>query len=63
MRYRFNLGCLWLFLLMLVVGGTPLLVGVLRLFAGFLIVALVGGLALTWWIRRNAVIQLSLIHI
>lgn len=57
MRYRFNLGCLWLFLLILVVGGTPLLVGVLRLFAGFLIAALIGGLALTWWIRRNAVIQ------
>ncbi|MEE8310672.1 MAG: TerB family tellurite resistance protein [Candidatus Binatia bacterium] len=57
MRYRFNLGCLWLFLLILVLGGTPLLVGVLRVFAGFILFALVGGLVLSWWIRRYAVVE------
>jgi DnaJ like chaperone protein len=57
MGYRGNLGCLWLLLLIFVIGGTPLLVGVLRVFAAFVIIALLGGLALSWWIRRQAVLQ------
>jgi DnaJ like chaperone protein len=56
MRYRANFGCLWLFLLIALIGGSPLLIGVMRLFLGFVIVALVAGAAFSWWIRRNAVI-------
>jgi DnaJ like chaperone protein len=57
MGYRTNLGCFWLFLLILLIGGTPLLVGVMRLFLGFVVLALVGGALFTWWIRRNAVLS------
>jgi DnaJ like chaperone protein len=57
MTYRGNLGCLWLLLLVFVIGGMPLLVGVLRVFAAFVLFAVIGGLALTWWIRRQAVVQ------
>jgi len=59
MRYRSNLGCLWLLLLIFVLGGMPLLVGVLRVFAGFVLLALLGGIALSWWIRRLAINQYS----
>jgi DnaJ like chaperone protein len=55
MGYRSNLGCLWFLLLILVLGGTPLFVGVLRVLAGFIVVAMVGGVALSWWIRRHAI--------
>ncbi len=57
MYYRFNLGCLWLLLLILLLGGTPLLIGVLRVFAGFIVLTLVGGALLSWWIRRHAVLE------
>jgi DnaJ like chaperone protein len=57
MRTRVNLGCLWLILAALLVGGTPLMVGLMRLFAVFLLVAMVAGAALTWWLRRNAVLE------
>ena len=57
MTYRANLGCLWLLLLILIIGGMPLLVGLLRLFAAFTLVALVAGVSLSWWIRRNAVVS------
>lgn len=57
MTYRANLGCLWLLLLILIIGGMPLLVGLLRLFAAFILVALVAGVSLSWWIRRNAVVS------
>jgi DnaJ like chaperone protein len=33
----------------------PLLVGVLRVFGGFLLVAAIGTIGLTWWLRRQAV--------
>ena len=55
MGYRGNLGCLWLALALLVVGGTPLLIGVLRVFFFFIALLVVGGAALSWWIRRQAV--------
>ena len=57
MPYRTNLGCLWLALLILILGGMPLLVGVLRVFAGLILLVFVLGLAATWWIRRNAVLH------
>ncbi len=57
MYYRFNLGCLWLLLLILLLGGTPLLIGVLRVFAGFVVLTLIGGAVLSWWIRRHAVLE------
>jgi len=55
MNYRGNLGCLWLVLLLLPVGGGPLLVGVLRLFLFFAFVVIAGGALGSWWLRRNAV--------
>ncbi|MFQ5351643.1 MAG: TerB family tellurite resistance protein [Candidatus Binatia bacterium] len=55
MGYRSNLGCLWLLLLILLIGGTPLLVGVLRVFLAFLVILGVGGYLLSWWIRYRAV--------
>lgn len=57
MQYRANLGCLWILLFALLIGGTPLLVGLLRVFGAFVLVTLIGGAVLTWWVRRNAVIQ------
>jgi DnaJ like chaperone protein len=57
MPYRTNLGCLWLALLILILGGMPLLVGVLRVFGGLILLVFVLGLAATWWIRRNAVLH------
>ncbi|RMD82612.1 MAG: hypothetical protein D6815_08815 [Candidatus Dadabacteria bacterium] len=57
MLYRYNLGCLWLLLLILLLGGTPLLVGLLRVFAGLLLIGAVGGALLAWWIRRHAVLE------
>jgi DnaJ like chaperone protein len=56
-RYRTNLGCLWLLLAALLIGGTPLMVGLLRLFSIVVLVSMLGGAALTWWLRRNAVIE------
>jgi len=56
-RYPTNIGCLWLALLLFLIGGTPLLVGVLRLFGAFLLAAFVGTVALTWWLRRQAVVR------
>jgi DnaJ like chaperone protein len=35
----------------------PLLVGVLRVFAGLALIAFIVGIAATWWIRRNAVLH------
>ena len=57
MRYRANLGCLWVLLAAVLIGGTPLMVGVLRLFAVFVLVTMIGGGAMTWWLRRNAGIE------
>ncbi len=56
MGYRSNLGCLWLLLLVVLIGGSPLLVGVLRVFLGFILATLIGGLLLSWWMRRQAVL-------
>lgn len=53
--YRGNLGCLWILLLLLLVGGTPLLVGVLRVFLVFGLAIAAAGIFGTWWLRRNAV--------
>jgi DnaJ like chaperone protein len=55
MMYRGNLGCLWIFLLIMLVGGMPLLVGVLRLFLVFGLILVAAGTFGTWWLRRNAV--------
>ena len=57
MRYRTNLGCLWLVLAVLLIGGTPLMVGLLRLFSIFVLVSMLGGAAISWWMRRNAVLE------
>jgi len=57
MSYRSNIGCLWLLVIVFLLGGTPLLIGVLRVFAGFVLLALAGGVALSWWIRKNAIRQ------
>ena len=57
MQFRSNLGCLWLVLIVLLIGGTPLLAGVLRVFAAFVLVTLVGGAVFSWWLRRYAVIK------
>jgi DnaJ like chaperone protein len=56
-RFRVNLGCLWLLLAALLVGGTPLMVGLMRVFALVAVLAMVGGAAVTWWLRRNAVLE------
>jgi len=55
MSYRGNLGCLWIALLLLVVGGSPLLIGVLRLLLAFVVVVGVAGAAINWWLRHRAV--------
>ena len=57
MQYRTNLGCLWLVLFAALIGGTPLLVNLLRFFTAFVVLTIVAGVALTWWVRRNAVLQ------
>ena len=57
MRYSGNIGCLWLALIVLLIGGTPLLFGLLRVFGAFVLVTLVAGAAFSWWLRRHAVIE------
>lgn len=57
MRYPTHIGCLWLALLLFLIGGTPLLAGLLRAFGTFLLVAVVGSIAFTWWLRRQAVVR------
>lgn len=57
MHYRANIGCLWILLLLLLIGGTPLLIGLLRVGAALVLALLVGGFALAWWFRRQAVVQ------
>lgn len=57
MGYRGNLGCLWLLLLIALLGGSPLLIGVLRLFLIFALAAGVCGWLLTLWLRRYAIDQ------
>jgi DnaJ like chaperone protein len=54
-RYPTNIGCLWLALFFFLIGGMPLLVGVLRVFAVFLLVAVVGSIGASWWLRRQAI--------
>jgi DnaJ like chaperone protein len=56
-RYPTNIGCLWLALLLLLLGGTPLLAGVIRVFGFLLLAAFFGTVALTWWLRRQAVVR------
>lgn len=57
MQYRANIGCLWILLLALLVGGSPLLVGLLRLAGALALLLFVGSLALGWWLRRHAVVR------
>jgi DnaJ like chaperone protein len=57
MHYRTNLGCLWLLLALLLIGGTPLLVGLLRVAGALILVLVLGGVALSWWLRRHAVVR------
>jgi len=57
MQYRSNIGCLWVALLLLLIGGTPLLYGVLQLFGVLAALMLAGGFVLSWWIRRQAVLR------
>lgn len=54
--YRSNLGCLWLLLLLVLIGGSPLLVGVIRVLLGFVLATLLGGILLSMWMRRQAVL-------
>jgi len=54
--YRFpNFGCLVFLLLMVLVGGGPLLVGLARLGLFFFVSSLLLGAVGTWWLRRRAV--------
>ncbi len=55
MGYRGNLGCLWTLLLLALIGGSPLLVGLLRVFLAVALVTSIAGLVGSWWIRRRAV--------
>jgi DnaJ like chaperone protein len=57
MRYPNNIGCLWGALILLLIGGTPLLVGILQLFGVLVALLFAGGFALSWWIRRQAVLR------
>ena len=57
MRYPNNIGCLWAALILLLLGGTPLLVGILQVFGVLAALMLVGGFALSWWLRRQAVLR------
>jgi DnaJ like chaperone protein len=56
-QYRTNIGCLWLILLLLVIGGSPLVVGLLRIAGAFVLVLFISSLALGWWLRRHAVVR------
>ncbi len=55
MGYRGNLGCLWILLFIFLIGGTPFLIGVARIFLAFVVIVTVGGWLGSWWIRRKAV--------
>ena len=55
MGYRGNLGCLWTLLLLALIGGSPLLVGLLRVFLALALIASVAGIVGSWWIKRRAV--------
>ncbi len=55
MSYRGNLGCLWVLLAVLLIGGTPLLIGVARVMLAFFVITAVGGWIGSWWIRRQAI--------
>jgi len=57
MGYRGNLGCLWFLLLIVLLGGSPLLVGVMRVLLGFFLIVGVGGFFMTLWLRRRAIGQ------
>jgi len=61
MGYRFNIGCFWPLLILLLLVSTPLgnlvLVGAMRLLIVFMLAALLASMALSWWIRRNAVLR------
>lgn len=52
-----NLGCLWLALIVLMIGGAPLFIGLLRVFGVFILVTLIAGAAFSWWLRRHAVLE------
>ena len=54
MIFRVNRGCLIFLAFLLLVGGTPLALGIARLFIAFTVMALVGSIAGYWWIRKNA---------
>ncbi len=55
MGYRGNLGCLWALLLLALIGGSPLLVGLLRVFLALALITTVAGAVGSWWIKRRAV--------
>ena len=57
MEFRGNLGCLWLALIVLLIGGMPLFVGLLRVFGVFVLLTVVAGAAFSWWLRRHAVVE------
>jgi DnaJ like chaperone protein len=50
-----NIGCLLPLLLIALIGGTPLLVGVARLFLFFFVTTALLGIVGTWYARRRAV--------
>ncbi len=52
MALRFNPGCLWLVLLIALLGGGPLFVGMIRVFAGLFLLATIGLFAARWYMRR-----------
>lgn len=55
MIYGPNLGCLLFLLLMLAVGGGPLLIGLARLALFFAVFTLAAAAIGSWWLRRHAV--------
>jgi DnaJ like chaperone protein len=57
MEFRGNLGCLWFALIVLLLGGMPLFVGLLRVFGFFVLLTVLAGAVLSWWLRRHAVIE------
>jgi len=50
-----NIGCLVFLLLLLLVGGAPLLVGIARLMLFFFVTSVLIGTVGAWWLKRRAV--------
>ena len=49
-----NFGCLFFLLLLALVGGSPLVVGLVRVALFFMVTVLVAGFVGAWWVQRRA---------